>query len=230
MCHDEGLRAINPIKIDNGPSLLALVASQAAYLGKTSHELLFVRATSREVSTWNRDLKLCVEGIHPLGGERVFLRLRDRYDGRSLYQMSSYNVVKRKGILEDLKQLGEAIHYIPARWVPDTIEMMKLSDNEFIMAYALHMATYKLPIKCEYPGCTHVIRVPMDLRRMAGQNFCPVHYPICIAEREPDNPYFRRVVMLLPDRCVPTEFWSYPDLPVEIEPTAVPNPSMPRTR
>jgi hypothetical protein len=228
--NDDGLVGINPAKITNGPNLVALLASSVAFLGNTSHQLEFTKGNLNPPFRGPNITKLCVESILPLGGERVDLLLRERHNCGYRYHILGYNFVKRKGVIEQLKELKPPVHYVPARWVPDPTEMMKLPDKEFIMVFALHMATYKLPVRCEAPGCQHIIRVPMDLRKMYGMNLCPVCFPAMVTEHGKDDPYFKRAVKLLPHRCITKEFWMYPDLPEDTEASAMPISSPPHKR
>lgn len=209
MWHDEGLVAGWPSKIVKGPGLLALLASHGAYLGKSTQQLDFTQDSSHaNVFHYVYPKKLCVESILPLKGERVDLLLRDQFDGGSRYRILGYNYNKRKGILEELHQERPGIPYLPANLTVNTGEMMKLSQVEFVMAYALQMATYKLPVRCEFPGCDFIIRSPLDLRKLAGAHLCPVHFPMRV--KEEDSRYLMKAAKLLPTKPQPRGLWLSP--------------------
>jgi|GEM_PF-1990049 len=199
MWHDDGLSWGFPRKVINGPRLLALLGSQVAYLGKVTQLLEFTVDTLSSHHC-DREKKLCVEIVIPQKGERVDIYLRDKFDGSSRYRILGYNPVKRKGVLETSQQSREPIPYLPVNRTCYTSEMMRLSDAEFVMAYALQMATYELPTRCRFPGCDFFIRFPMDLRKRGGQCFCPVHFPESVTKD--DSKYLLRAAKLLPK--VPT--------------------------
>jgi len=204
MWYDDGLAWGFPMKVVNGPRLLALLGSQAAYLGKSTQLLGFdLDTTSMHYS--DRHKELCVEFIIPAKGERVDVFLRDKFEGCSRYRILGYNPVKRRGVLEVSQQAREPIDYLPANLTLDTDAMMKLPDKEFVMAYALQMSRYKLPSRCEFPGCKFVIRSPLDLRKLSGAHICPVHFPEMVAKH--DSSYLHRSALLLPTTPQPQGLW-----------------------
>ena len=204
MWHDNGLEWGFPMKVVSGPRLLALLGSQAAYLGKVTQLLGFDLDTS-SMHYSDRHKDLCVEIVIPGKGERVDIFLRDKFDGSSRYRILGYNPVKRKGALEVSQQAREPIEYLPANLTVDTGAMMDLSDKEFVMAYTLQMATYKLPVRCEFPGCNFIIRSPLDLRKCGGGNYCPVSYPKKV--KQGDSSWLQRAAQVLPSTPSPQGLW-----------------------
>lgn len=212
MWHDDGLVICSCEKIVKGPNLAALIGSNVIYLGKGTHQLDFTRDRMDSIHH-NYPLKLCVASIRDLGGERVDLELRDRYNEGGFYRLLGYNHVKRKGTLEELREERNPIEYLPVMRTPDLDGMMALNDTGFVMVYALHMTTYRLPVRCEYRGCEFVIRCPSDLRKHSGRCLCPVHFPVEIDEyaakygESKVGDYLRRAATLLPREPMQESVW-----------------------
>lgn len=204
MWHDDGLEWGFPRKVANGPSLLALLGSQAAYLGKATQLLGFTLESNSSYPS-DRQKELCVEFTVPFKGERVDVFLRDKFEGSSRYRILGYNSVKRRGALEVAQQARDPIQYLPANLTVDTSVMMDLPDKEFVMAYAIQMATYRLPVRCQHRGCAFVIRSPLDLRKNGGVCLCPVHFPESVVRS--DSRYLHKVALLLPRAPQPQGLW-----------------------
>lgn len=204
MWHDDGLEWGFPRKVVNGPSLLALMGSQASYFGKATQLLEFTLDTNSMYDS-DRHKKLCVEYIVPFKGERVDVFLRDKFEGSSRYRILGYNPVKRKGALEVAQQARDPIQYLPANLTVDTSAMMDLPEKEFVMAYAIQMATYPLPVRCVHRGCVFVIRSPLDLRKNGGACFCPMHFPESV--QRSDSRYLHKAALLLPRTPQPKGLW-----------------------
>lgn len=85
---------------------------------------------------------------------------------------------KHKGDMEELRRQDEGpMLYKPVR-NPGVVEMMSLTDEEFIFVYGVLMWSYsdQLPCRCAYANCNFTIRGSMDLRKYGGRYLCPEHF------------------------------------------------------
>jgi hypothetical protein len=191
----------NPIR--SGPNLDKIIDSHREFLEGTLDLLDFTIYDQWSGGRTN-PLRVAVAGIEKCGGEGVNLRLQTGLrDEGVIYQALGYNFNKFKGNLEELKRTDKGpIWYEPVR-LPETGEMMALSDKEFVAVILMKMSMYKLPVFCQHPDCKFVIFNPADLRRFYGRNLCPCHFPLAVrGDTGSDTAYLKRVARLLPSKPI----------------------------